>query len=326
MPEESSPPLADDVGYTSESRKRVWFVTSNLSITLSLPVEVIPGHILRRPFDEEIARIHSLLSRFTAPHRIGFECDWEASGDGKGEQSVQLPQDQWRYHVVEPPQHGDALADGSRVIDWHQHLIERAGRLCDVEFAVGATLFPAGSSYDSFGPLAEPLYGPRFRPKIFTEGHLKQLRESYDGLGRVAARFSDIERAADMFLALRRVQHGELYALGVFAIIESLLTHNPVGDYDSLTHQISTKFPLLSRRMPLPIDYSAFPDASDAQIWKMLYQYRSAIAHGSQPDFAGKLKRLKNADLVREFLDAALKALLRFALNEPRLVNDLRAV
>ena len=111
----------------------------------------------------------------------------------------------------------------------------------------------------------------------------------------------------------------------LFSVIELLLAHNPQGGYDSLTHQISTKLPLLQRRFKQPLDYSKF-GADETKVWKTLYAYRSTIAHGGRVDFQKALKVLKGPYLVSAFLVDATRAVLRHALIEPDLVLDLRAV
>jgi hypothetical protein len=116
----------------------------------------------------------------------------------------------------------------------------------------------------------------------------------------------------------------QLYPLGVFAVIESLLTHDPQGSHDSLTHQIKGKMALLEKRFHNPLDYSCFASAKSETIWGKLYSYRSAIAHGDTPDFKGTLSVLKDQMTAVSFLDSAAKALLRHALEEPELILDLR--
>jgi hypothetical protein len=117
-----------------------------------------------------------------------------------------------------------------------------------------------------------------------------------------------------------------MYTLGLFAVIESLLTHDPKGGYDSLGHQIRSKIPLLDRRMEKRLDYTVFQNANADSLWKKLYDYRSTIAHGGRADFSGPLNVLKTPKTVSDFLDTAVKALIRHATKEPELVFDLRAV
>jgi hypothetical protein len=55
-----------------------------------------------------------------------------------------------------------------------------------------------------------------------------------------------------------------------------------------------------------------------------MYEYRSALAHGSEPDFKGKVKKLtKNSALT--LLRQTVKSVLRQAIEEPQLIVDLRS-
>ena len=114
-----------------------------------------------------------------------------------------------------------------------------------------------------------------------------------------------------------------LHLVGLFAIIESLLTHkpDPKDPSDSLTRQVKTKFVLLNKRFKRKLDYGAhFGHATEEQVWKDLYALRSLAAHGAQLSYG----RLKSADNALRFLRLAASAVLRHALDEPLLVKDLR--
>ncbi|PKM08391.1 MAG: hypothetical protein CVV14_04290 [Gammaproteobacteria bacterium HGW-Gammaproteobacteria-4] len=120
--------------------------------------------------------------------------------------------------------------------------------------------------------------------------------------------------------------HNELTILALFSVLESVLTHNPRGEFDSIGHQIRTKIALVANRSDLEIDYSVFGSTSSDTIWKKLYDLRSKIAHGSEVSFSGPLQVLNDAYLVEKFMFSALRAILRFAVKEPQLVTDLKAV
>jgi hypothetical protein len=113
--------------------------------------------------------------------------------------------------------------------------------------------------------------------------------------------------------------------LGLFAVIESIITHQPKAEAgDSLSHQIRTKIPLLAKRFDDKIDYRNFFSISDEnKIWKNLYDYRSRIAHGGKIHFPNQLK-IKNSIFIVDFLRTVCKLLLRKAISEPQLCMDLR--
>jgi hypothetical protein len=311
---------------------RVWFVANCLRVETKLPCELIPYHFLRRASDAEVAAIQTFLARYTDfPYRVVYEEKWvpEDPEKPKGQQyTVSLDRQEWRYFVIEPPQEGHAIEGVGRVVDYYQHDLEKAARLCAVELRCGVTLHPEG-----FGHMST-LGGtvlPRWRhvivePDVLGDRDVEEIRIVFRLLQVLDQSFADIRRAIDMFYRLREIKESEMYILGLFAVIECLLTHDPKGSYDSLGHQIRSKIPLLDKRMKRPIDYTAFGDTRVDQLWRRLYEYRSTVAHGGQPDFGGSLQVLKSRDIVSDFLDTVVKALIRHALDEPELVLDLRAV
>lgn len=139
---------------------------------------------------------------------------------------------------------------------------------------------------------------------------------------------ASVLRIVDNFRASRAyIRIGPMALMSHFTILEGLLTHNPTGVEDSLRHQLSTKIPLLFRRLNNPPDHSInFAGMELGSLWKKLYDVRSAIAHGSGVDFkSGKLAQLKDFEFVHSYVYASMKALLRFALREPQLIYDLRS-
>jgi hypothetical protein len=55
-----------------------------------------------------------------------------------------------------------------------------------------------------------------------------------------------------------------------------------------------------------------------------MYEYRSLVAHGGTPNFAGKLALLKNHDMALTLIKDTVKAVMRQTLAEPQLLVDLR--
>jgi hypothetical protein len=114
-----------------------------------------------------------------------------------------------------------------------------------------------------------------------------------------------------------------------FSIIEALITHKPSGPEtkDSITHQIKNKMNLLRKKYhrEIPIsDY--FGDNPAPKVWGMLYDYRSVLAHGDEPDFEkiNKHKILKDQRTISLFLKENIKELILLALHDPEFIADLR--
>jgi len=154
---------------------------------------------------------------------------------------------------------------------------------------------------------------------------LNRLKSTYDKINSIMISYEDIYRSIKMYYSLPKLTgYDEFMTLGLFSIIESILTHNPKSDVDSIGHQITSKVKLLSNRFTNKIDYSFFHNVNHNNIWKKLYEYRSKIAHGGRIDFKNSLKMLEDSYTVQQFLEMFLKLLLRSALNEPQLYLDLK--
>jgi len=117
--------------------------------------------------------------------------------------------------------------------------------------------------------------------------------------------------------------------LGLFMIIEMLLTHqpDPKDPTDSLNRQVRNKVPFVFERMGRQIDYSAFGDAKPKSVWAALYAYRSAFAHGNKIDFKSPdLRLLKNEGIANAFLSEVTRMLIRFSLDDPKLFEGLKEI
>jgi hypothetical protein len=301
-------------------------ITTPLDVTCPTPIEIIPNHVLRRPTEGEIARVRPFLGRLGGlgnyPHLV-YEGRLEDDGTTLAHSD---DPSEWRYWVIgvtESPGSSDAINEGLNDI-------QQASRITDVEIECPLVFFlPRGDGFMGPAGARNPFHDadPFYRPRRFDERALATLRQVYDGIRALGEEFSEVKRTIDNYVYLRAVPRNHpSYLLGVFGVIESLITHDPEGSFDSLGHQIKKKMALLDRRFDQPLDRSAFdPRDSGTLLWSRLYGLRSLIAHGKKVDFAdNKLRHLKNAGVARTFLDSAAKALLRHALKEPQLVLDLR--
>ncbi len=137
----------------------------------------------------------------------------------------------------------------------------------------------------------------------------------------------DVKWIASQLVGVQSLPHNSaLRFLGLFGLLESLLTHkpNPTDAYQSITRQVTKKINLLNRRFAWRIDYSVFGSLSQESVWKKMYSYRSCVAHGERVEFKGDLQSLGNAQQALELLEATLKAVVRQTLLEPALIADLR--
>jgi hypothetical protein len=56
-----------------------------------------------------------------------------------------------------------------------------------------------------------------------------------------------------------------------------------------------------------------------------MYAYRSAIAHGSTPNFVGELSALGEAENANILISEAVRKTIYQAIEEPQLLTDLQA-
>jgi len=93
-----------------------------------------------------------------------------------------------------------------------------------------------------------------------------------------------------------------------------------------LRDQICTKVALLERRLTKPLNYGVLSEVKSDVVWKKLYAFRSAIAHGGVADFKGALTALQSPQAATEFLTEATALILRHALDEPALFDSLKSI
>jgi hypothetical protein len=163
--------------------------------------------------------------------------------------------------------------------------------------------------------------------KAVTKFDAEQVRKIYLKLATHDNRTLDLDRVFKLVFELMDLpRFSPLQILGYFAVLESILTHapNPDDRYDSITRQIKQKLALLNKRWKPPLDYSAFSGLSHDKVWSKMYAYRSAIAHGSTPNFAGELSVLGKAESADLLISEAVRKTICQALEEPQLLADLQ--
>jgi hypothetical protein len=286
----------------------------------------IPGHQVRKANSAEIGIIRALndslaqgpfgpLGHLFARHL------WEDQFPHPGGQHVPLQEAEWRYHVIAFEGWNGPISE-----------LQIAAALAPVELEFGLTIMRQGYGWHPervFRTLADAPHNPAFFLDV-TPNDIAVLRTVNEQLGRVdAASPIYVKNYAQQLLQLKALPAGSpLRFLGYFAILESLLTHKPkpTDPYESITRQVTQKLALLDNRWESRLDYTSFQNgARHETIWKKMYSYRSAVAHGDVPDFgSGDLALLVSPERAMALIKQSVKAVLRFALVEPRLVADLR--
>lgn len=172
---------------------------------------------------------------------------------------------------------------------------------------------------------------PIWQTHALNEKYASELKFLWKRSEELEQKFPWISTAARMLWDLRTVPCGHLlYILGLFAVIELALTHDPKDreNGDSLTHQVSTKVPLLTARMEAPPSRTNFQHGlSEQKLWKKLYALRSTIAHGGKPDFeSANFRSLKRSDFATDYIHEVARKILVQSLIEPTLVESLKQV
>ncbi len=304
-------------------------------------VTLAPGCLLRRATQGEVNDLRTLLDHFRA--RTVPRNPWEVEaiihpGDTPEEYTIALsplPPDTLRYHVLHYDQPSNITAH----------------RLCTASVLGKGLYFDLGYSVTRAGELAGGGYVPpgvgssRTLDRLLS-GMLTMSEDYYfssvssadaEDLAQTFARLDAarmdgdaqvVEDAAAAFLSVMEITHAEMRLLGLFTILESILTHKPNKDdpHQSIIRQIQNKMTLVSNRMIRPVDVAARLGSTPktATLWKSLYELRSAIAHGSHPQFTGALTLLKDQKTAEALVVESVRSLLRQLLWEPMLMRDLR--
>jgi hypothetical protein len=290
-----------------------------------------PGYSLKKPDDVQIAAIEKHLEKLgqficPSPRELPYRVFYSLNKISDQETHIgtfALDRSKWKYFIT------SYEADG----DLGLLKIQFAANLTDVVLTFDLLKFEGfrGEYSCTFEP---DLVFRFFSETDFTVQEkvslddLQQIRQTSEKIPQIQNAYPSIMRSMALYNSLRYLpKYHNLKTLGLFTVIESLLTHNPQPSEtgDSLTRQVRTKLPLVFARCPRDIGYSGyFENAKQDKVWKTLYSYRSCLAHGKGANFNGEYKMLKNPGVVNDFLTESIKLLLLQALAEPQLITDLK--
>jgi hypothetical protein len=312
-------------------------VADVLDMTATLPVSFSPVLRLEKATPAQIAHIHFMFGFVggnSSPNRF-YENTYAQVINGPVTTFVATPLDPplWRYYIL-------SFAGGGG-LDLPAFLLAANLGEPPLNFFLNflsAEPFGVGDKRGWGGDSAQAAdwYMPpniwETPPVVFDDTSVARLQSAFTAVASLdTAAYPAIVRALNAFQSLKRLpRNSDMQVMGMFSIIEMLLTHNPndkeIGD--SLMHQIRHKIALLSPRFSLPLDYSPFPTATnELKVWNTLYSLRSLIAHGGEVNFAdNKLRLLENRGTALAFLSTATRRLLRHSLNEPQLIDSLKPI
>jgi hypothetical protein len=308
------------------------FIITPICFRVELPFRIDNDCTIDKARPEEIRWIKELLNKFNAPNNAGYsptiwyEYENLRADDDRftQDQLIPLSEHEWRYFVVR---------------------INSQEALHQLHLASFVSKLPLRINYLTLWHDGLGGYHPDKLYKYFRQDRIpralqadldmcEDLRKVFKQWKATTGKTEDeqdffqISRAVQMLESLLSFQSDSAFRfMGLFSIIEMLITHTPHDRGDSTSHQLRTKMALLSRRFIEPIDFSKyFGTTSHKKVWDALYAYRSAIAHGGDLQLKLKeLKIIKNHDHAEKFLNVAVVCLLRNSLEEPYLYKDLRA-
>jgi hypothetical protein len=303
-----------------KSRAEFAFVANLKALRGGGAVLLATGHVLRRARDKEIETIKKHLKELLTGPQFFMADAWERRlFQGTGIQEL-LPESEWRYYVI-------AFHGNNSTID----RIREASEIAPVELEILFTTVNGGRGVvwhadHVFQAVQEAQHNDDFFVD-FSAGDAAQVKRVRLLLESTAGEVMNINWFISQLSALKGFpRRSTLRFLGYFAVLESLLTHppRPTDPYDSITRQVKKKLTLLDHRWSRRIDYSPFGDTPAETVWGKMYAYRSAVAHGGTPDFNSLLSVLRNHATALRLLQETAKAVVRYALEEPLLVLDLR--
>lgn len=298
------------------------------------PLEIIPKHKFHRANKTQVDKIKETLnsSIHSLPCQI-YEYDItqevdKDTGDKTYKRSY-LPPKLWKYWVISFEKYNTEIPDLSLAASLLKNDLEFgftviAEKLNGEKKQFAAVGLPGNTAYSFY---YSDFHGIRSTKQITKEEILsigdiyyliKERKDKYSHIAKAFQRWNDLKslpRSSDMLI------------IGLFSVIECLITHKPYlkDSSDSLTHQVKTKLPLLRKHFRRDIDYSNyFNMANEEKVWKRLYEFRSRIVHGENSNIEGTFKILKNKSTVINFLNECVKLLLLISLDEPILVSDLQ--
>jgi hypothetical protein len=289
------------------------------------PYEVIPNHFLQKADQVQIDEIKSMLRMFTAssPYISPYEHDVLAKPGGW--ECKALPSENWRYWIIYFQGTNAELQELGYALSLMENDIELGFYFMSLKKRSDAFRWHSQYLHTYFNDHDRRVLSPQ---KI-TSVDLQPAGDCYSKLKSIPEQYPHIKRAFQRFDMLKSVPlSSELTIIGLFSVIESLLTHAPkkTDSTDSLVRQIKHKIPLVRKRFRRPIDHNSIFENSISEdaLWSRLYGFRSKIVHGESADLSGDIRVLRDRVTVVIFLREIVKLLLIQSLDEPILMSDLK--
>lgn len=307
------------------------FIFNNLEPAFSEELEIIPQHIFRKAKAEEVTKIKEIIIQigplFISEKCLPYEVKWEKKVNGNSYSASILPDKDWRYHVIAFEGTNKEMCELAHASSLIKNHLDFGLTFTNWITPDGTGALCSDNVQNTLNYYCNYLNPLNRKPSRITKEELYSIKMYYDSI-KALPRDSYLYKAIENLDTLKTIPHkSELLILGYFTIIESIITHKSKGAEDlSQRHQFANKLILLRKRFVRQLNISQyFQEGKEETIWKRLYDYRSCLAHGSNPDFSSNdFKILKDKQSVFSFIHETLKLTIITALQELELVTDLR--
>ncbi|MDO8334414.1 MAG: HEPN domain-containing protein [Nitrosomonas sp.] len=309
------------------------FVMNVKEFLSPVPYEMTTDHLFRRATSNEIEIIDNTVKEMSAsPHKHTLKRFWKRRLPGPPYiKDDLLPEEEWRYYVI------TFNGENSHLMQYIQAASDISPK--EIEIGFNITFHMSGEKIcHSYGSIPSRYYQTLQRidrdPDYFI--NIKQ-----DDISYISSKYSQIIKhdpssypsafdVKDVTLLdinnLKSLPYRSRFQfLGYFAILESLLVHKPksTDPYDTITRQVKKKLVLLDNIWTPRLDYTFSPTSSTEKIWGKMYELRSQIAHGDSIK-SYDYGCLKEYSFAFSLLEQTVKSILRFTLDNTRLIVDLR--
>jgi hypothetical protein len=307
------------------------YVANQIQLPDGLPIQLAPSATLRRATAEEIHQADSRLATAAKATSIqigSYRHQYECNQTGPSSHFVPtlLPQEHWRYHVLDFK--GDGL--GFRRLQLTLVITEPP-----IYFAF-TTVKSLTTPLDGVYPVqanvlerAEHLWWNDPNGQSVDPEQIRLTCQAHSELLHSRPKFMFAAEAVEKYFDLQRLPpSSDMYLLGLFSVIESLIAHKPrlTENLDSINHQLVNKLTLLDECfIDKPIQTTHFfSGIGHDKAWKKLYEFRSQLAHTSSSSLPHDLVSLQSKEVILRFINATTKELIRFAIAQPKLLRHLR--
>lgn len=310
---------------------RVKLITDWVDFDFTTPHNLGNGLILRKASVDEVKCIKERkLIHHNSTSIPLFESSINQSEDGYFSFKVLADSERWLYWVIDQGKidlskikspavnfilNNDNLAYAASLLDCNLFL--------GFDIVFSESIVVAHSFHQEYRKIQEANPMP-VKPRLIKLDEIKPFTEYLDRINSISKEQEYLKNIIVEFFGLNSfTSRNKFKTLAKFALIESLITHNPTDSGDTITKQIKAKVKLLNNRFTQPIKVSDFfKNGSLDKILSELYSFRSAIAHGSTYVFKGKI--LESEEKAGYFIDILLRRIIVQALKEPQLLLDLK--